>query len=85
MLGAMKMGLKLKDREIDQMDAAEEILLERELKDERMDRGLESGQETKRRQWADGMSDRNDGLETDQCERCFGISIKLLSEKPFYP
>ena len=50
MLGAMKMGLKLKDREIDQMDAAEEILLERERKDERMDRGLESGQETERRQ-----------------------------------
>ena len=53
MLMAMKMGLKLKDREIDQVDTADEILLERDWKDERMDNGWESGRE----QWADEMSD----------------------------
>ena len=54
---AMKMGLKLKDREIDQVDTADEILLERDWKDERMDNGWKSGQETERGQWADEMSD----------------------------
>ena len=52
MAGAMKMRMELKDREINQVETADEILRERERKDERADE-----HQNKRGRWADEMSD----------------------------
>ena len=52
MAGAMKMRLELKDREINKVETADEILRERERKDERADE-----HQNKRGRWADDMSD----------------------------
>ena len=61
MHGVMRMGLQLKDREINQVDTADEILRERERKDDRMGNERES----KRGRWADDMSDNEGEIENN--------------------